>query len=85
MSHFLEQLFQMLPGDPDVMRGKRDRQQMALVVKVEDLRQGERPALASLQLGFAAPLLLRLMRRHLPSLLAARRASSGVMGTGLFG
>jgi ABC-type amino acid transport system permease subunit len=35
--------------------------------------------LASRQLGFVAPLLLRLMRRHLPSLLAARMASSGVM------
>jgi hypothetical protein len=37
MSHFLEQLFQVFAGNPDVMRGERDRQQIALMVKVEDL------------------------------------------------
>ena len=44
----MEQLSQVFPGNPDVMRGERDRQQIALMVKVEDLSEGKGPALPGL-------------------------------------
>jgi hypothetical protein len=48
MSQFLKELFQVFSGDPNVMRGKSDREKIALMVQVEDLSEGEGPALPSL-------------------------------------